>query len=102
MTIQITSVVQPRQAISHSHLDGLGQTGAQSIIVALAPNLSIQARNQLLLVDRAHQIVIDAQLKAANKSLVLSLISYENDRNEPRTIKSPQLRAEAQRIVSRQ
>ena len=98
MAVEIAAVVQPGQAVGHRHFDGLGDAGAQLVVVALAAHLGAQPRRQLLLVDRPHQIVVDAEFEAADDARLLALLRQQDDRQEAGAVERAQLRAKPQRI----
>ena len=72
------------------------------VVVALALDLRPQPRRQLLLVDRADQVIVDAQFEPADDAIVLALVGEQDDRNETRPIDRAKLRAEPERIIIRE
>ena len=63
MIVEITAVMKARQAVRHGKFYGLAYARAQTVIVALAADLREAACDQLVRIDRAQDIVRDAEVE---------------------------------------
>ena len=70
MALHVAAVVQAGERVGDRHLDRHLHVVAQPLGVALLAHLGAHARQQLVLVDRAHQIVVHADLEAAHQARV--------------------------------
>jgi len=75
------------------------RTLAQAVVAALAADLRQAAGNQLVRIDRPHQVVRHAEVERTHDDVVVALLGDEQDRQEARAFQRAQLRAEAERVV---
>jgi hypothetical protein len=90
--------VQRRQRIDNGHLDRLLEPHAQVIGIALAFELSADASQQLIGVDRADDIIVDAHIEPSEQPRVVAGLDDAHDRQVPRAVKRPNLRAKPQAV----
>jgi hypothetical protein len=94
----IASVVQRRERVEDRHLDRLFEPSAQMIGVALALYLRAHARQQLVRVDRAHDIVVDPHIETTQQAGVVARLDDDHDRQMPGAIERANLGAEPQAV----
>ena len=71
MAFHVAAIVQAGQRVGDRHLDRQLDVVAQPLGVALLADLGAHARQQFVLVDRPHQIVVDADLEPAHQARVV-------------------------------
>ena len=96
--LQEAAIVETGQRVVERHLDRPSHGLAQSIHVTLLADVCAGASQQFVSVDRAGQVVIDAELKAAKNFLPIFAISDKEDREVPRGRVRTRLTAEPQSI----
>jgi len=75
--------MQTGQRVGDRHLDGILHVVAQMVGVAPLANLGAGASQQFVLVDRAQQIIIDADFETAEQPRVVFGIGDGEDRHVP-------------------
>ena len=65
-----------------------------------ATNLRVGARQQLLAIDRAHQIIVHAHVESLDHAAVIVGIDDDQDRHLPGSLQRPQLRAQSQAVIA--
>ena len=83
-------------------LDALFQPVAQVVGVALALDLRAHAGQQLVLIDRAHDVVVDAHVETAEKPRLVAGLDQHDDGQMPRTVGRSRLRAQPQAVGARE
>ena len=72
VAFHVAAVVEAGERVGDRHLDRHLHVVAQPLGVALLADLGAHARQQLVLVDRPHQIVVDADLEPAHAAAYCS------------------------------
>ena len=91
MTCHVAPVVQRGERIEDRHFDGFLEPGAQMIGVALALHLRAHAREQLVGVHRADDIVVDPHVETPQQTRVVAWLDDHHDRQMPRAIERADL-----------
>ena len=71
MAFHVAAVVQAGQRVGDRHFDRVLHVVAQLVGVAPLADLGARARQQFVLVDRAQQIVVDADLEPAQQPRIV-------------------------------
>ena len=66
--------------------------------VALALHLRAHARQQLVLIDGAHDVVVDAHVETAQQPRLVARLDQHDDRQMPGTVGRSRLRAQPQAV----
>jgi len=86
MAFHVAPVVQSGQSVGNRHFDAFGQLVAQKIRVPLALDLGLHAGQQLVPVDGAHQVVVDAHIEAAQQAGFVAWFNQHDDGQMPRAV----------------
>ena len=98
MAGHIAAVVERRERVENGHFDRLLEPHAQIVGVALALDLGAHARQQLVGIDRADDIVVDAHIEAPEQLGVVAGLDDDHDRQMPRAVERANLRAQPQAV----
>ncbi len=98
MGFEIAPVVQSGERIDHRQLHRGLDVGAQGVGIALAADLRAHAGEHLVGVDRTGQIVVHAEIEAAQHPLAVFEIGERQDRGVPGAVERAQLAADAQAV----
>ena len=98
MAFHVAAVVEAGQRVGDRHLDRLLHVVAQPLGVALLADLGAHARQQLVLVDRPHQIVVDADLQPAHQPRVVLGLGDRQDRHVAGALERAHLAAQPQPV----
>src|SRR5690606_29390795 len=98
VAFHIPAIMKAGQRIRNRQLDTLGEPVAKKIGMALALDLGSDARQELVAVDRAHQVIINTHVEAAKQTRLVSRLDKYDDGQVPRPLKRADLRAEPQPI----
>ena len=79
-------------------LDAFLQAVAQVVGIALALDLRADARQQLVAVDGAHDVVVDAHVEAAQQARLVAGLDQHDDRQVARAVERARLRAQPQAV----
>jgi hypothetical protein len=96
--VHVTAVVEAGKRVRHRHFERRLHAEAQLLGIAPAADLGIDPGQQLLLVDRPDQIVVDADVEGPQQALVIVGIDDDQDRRMPRPLQRLKLRANAQGV----
>ena len=99
VAFHVAPVVETGQRIRDRHLDRVLHIVAQMIGVAPLADLGARARQQLVLVDRAQQIVVDADFEPAQQPRIVVGIGDRKDRQLAGALQRARLAAQPQTIV---
>ena len=102
MAFHVAAVVQAGQSVGDGELDALLEAVAQEVGVALALDLGLDAREQLVALDRPDDVVVDAHVEAAQQARLVAGLDQNDDRQMPRAIERAHLRAQPQAVGVRQ
>ena len=83
MARQIAAVMQSGERIENGHLDAVLEPHAQMIDITLALDLRARPCQQLICIDRAHDIVVDPHIEAAQQPRVVSGLGEDKQRQMP-------------------
>ena len=98
MRLKIAAIVEAGQRIDHRQFDRRLNIKAQTVGVALAPNLGAHARQHLVAVDGAQQIIIHAQIEAAQDALAVFDIGQHQQGRMAGAFNRAKLSAQAQAV----
>ncbi len=98
MAFHVAAVVQAGERVGDRHFDRVLHIVAQVIGVAPAADLGARARQEFVLVDRAQQIVVDADLEAAQQPRIVVGIRDRQDRHLAGALQRARLAAQPQAI----
>ena len=98
MAFHVAAIVQAGQRVRDRHLDRVLHVVAQMIGVAALADLGAGARQQLVLVDRPQQIVVDADLEPAQQPRIVVGVGDREDRHLPRALQRARLAAQPQAV----
>ena len=98
MAAHIAAVMQRRERIENRHLDRLFQPRPQIVGVALALDLGPHPRHELVRIDRANDIVVDAHIEAPKQLGVVARLHHDHDRQVPGAVERAHLRAKPQAV----
>jgi hypothetical protein len=90
--------VQAGERIGDRELDALLEAGAQELAVPLALDLRPDPGQELVAVDRAHQIVVDAHIEAPQQTRFVAWFDQHDDRQVPCSLKGADLRTKPQPV----
>ena len=94
----IAAVVERRQRVENGHFDRFFEPRPQIVGVTLALDLGAHPRHQLVGIDRAHDIVVDAHIEAPEQLGVVARLDDDHDRQMPRAVERAHLRAQSQAV----
>ena len=92
------AIVEPGQRVVKRHLDRLLHGLAQSIRIALLADVCAHAGQQFVSVDRAREVVVDAEFEAAKHLRAIVRIGDEQDRQIARALVRAGLAAQPQAV----
>ncbi len=98
MALHVAAVMQAGQRVGDRHLDRVLHIVAQMIGVAALADLGARARQQFVLVDRAQQVIVDADFEAAQQPRVVVGVGNGEDRHLPGPFQRPRLAAQPQAV----
>ena len=98
MRFHVAAIEQPGQPVGDRHLDRRLHVVAQPLGVALLLDLRPHARQHLVLVDRAHQIVVDADFQPAHQPRVVVGFGNRKDRHIAGALERADLAAQPQAV----
>ena len=98
MARHVASVVQPGERVENRHLDAMFEPHAQMIDVALALDLGARPCQQLVGVDRAHDVVVDPHIEAPQQPRIVSRLDEDEHRQMARPVDGANLRAKPQTV----
>ena len=99
MAFQIAAIMQPGERVGDRHFERVLHIIAQLLGVAPAADLGAHPRQQFVLVDRAHQIVVDADLEATQQPRIAIGLGDRHDRHMPGAIQRARLTAQPQAVI---
>ncbi len=99
MAFHIAAVVQPGQRVGDRHFDRVLHVVAQMVGVAPLADLGARPRQQFVLVDRAQQIVVDADFEPAQQPRIVVGIGDGEDRQLAGALQRARLAAQPQPVV---
>ena len=94
MAFHVAAIMQAGQRVRDRHLDRVLHIVAQMIGVAALADLGAGARQQFVAVDRTGEIVVDADLEAAQQPRIVVGIGDGEDRQLPRAFQRARLAAQ--------
>ena len=97
MRFHVAAVEQAGERVGDRHLDRHLHVVAQPLGVALLLDLRAHARQHLVLVDRADQVVVDADLEPAHQPRIVVGFGDGEDRHVAGALERADLAAQAQR-----
>ena len=98
MRLHVAAIVQAGERVGDRHLDRLVGVVAQPLGVALLLDLRAHARQHFVLVDRADQVIVDADFQAAHQPLVVVGFGHRQDRHVAGALERADLAAQAQAV----
>ena len=98
MAFHVAAVMQAGQRVGDRHLDGILHVVAQMVGVAALANLGARARQQFVLVDRAQQVIVDADLEPAQQPRIVVGVRNGQNRHLPGPLQRPRLAAQPQAV----
>ena len=96
--LERAAIVEPGQRVVQRHLDRLLHGLAQSIRVALLADVCPHPGQELVSVDRAGEVVVDAEFEAAKHLRAIVRIGDEQDRQIARALVRAGLAAQPQAV----
>ena len=90
--------MQPGERVENGHLDAVLEPHAQMIDITLALDLRARPCQQLIGVDRAHDIVVDPHIEAAQQPRIVSRLGEDKQRQMPCPVDGTDLRAQPQTV----
>ena len=94
----VPPIVQVGQRIEDRHLDRLLETRTKIVGVALPLDLSAHPGEQLVRIDRPHDIVIHPHVEAPEQTGIVARLNHDQDRQVPRPVERAHLRAQPQTV----
>ena len=101
-SLEETAIVEPSQRVEERHLDRLLHGLAQAIRVTLLADVGLDPGQELVSVDRAREVVVDAELEAAKNFRAIVRVGDDEDRQIARALVRAGLAAQPQAVERRQ
>ena len=98
MALHVAAIVQAGQRIGDGGLDRVLHVVAQMLGVAPPADQCARTRQQFVLVDRAQQVIVDADLEPAQQPRVVLGIGDRQQRHLPGTLQRTRLAAQPQAV----
>ncbi len=99
MGLHVAAVMEPGERVGDRRLDRHLHVVAQLLGIALLLDLGAHPREQLVLVDRPDQIVVDADLEAAHQPRIVLGIGDREQRQVAGALERAQVAAQPQAVV---
>ena len=98
VAFHVAAIVKACQGVGDRRFDTLLETRPQVIRVALPLDLGANARQQLMPVDRPHDVIVYAHVQAAHQARIVAGLDQHDDRQVAGAIERADLAAETQAV----